>query len=107
MDTALYWSRWIVALPLGAIFLLCAIGNWQLLIGGMIRAIKTGKSLSGSMILPFIGPVLGIGFFLLIPVAPMNSLFWLAPIIEPTWMVGLYCLLTGPFAKRMKADRNN
>ena len=106
MDTALHWLRWTIAIPLGVVFLLCAVGNWQILIGGLVQAFRTGKPRSSSLILPFIGPVIGIVFFLVVPVKALNAYFWVAPIIEPTWMMSVYCLVTGPIAKKMAADKN-
>ncbi len=106
MDTAIYWLRWIGCIPLGLLFLLCALGNWQILIGGLVRAMKTEKKHSTSLILPFIGPVFGFGFFFLIPVKTINSFFWLAPIIEPTWLMALWCLLTAHFAKKLESSDN-
>lgn len=99
MDSAIYWIRWSAALPLGIIFALCAIGNWGILFTGLCNTWIRNIAFSSSFILPFFGPLVGIAFFLLIPITSLNSLFWLAVIIEPMWLLGLYCLVTGPFAR--------
>src|SRR5438105_1606610 len=86
---------WVGGIHLGLLFLLCSVGNWSLIIGAI-----RGRLKSFSLVLPFLGPVFGIMFFLLVPIDGLSRYWWLAPLIEPTWLLGAWCLVTSPFAPR-------
>ena len=105
-DSIFYWLRWIAAIPLGVVFILCAVGNWGILLTGLYNTWVKDREYSSSFLLPFAGPLIGIGFFLLIPISFLNSLFWLAVIIEPMWLLGLWCLVTAPFVRNDDSDMN-
>jgi hypothetical protein len=63
MDIILEYLQWLVAVPVRALFLLCILGNWSLIIGAVSGHLK-----SFSLVLPFLGPVFGIVFFVVIPI---------------------------------------
>jgi len=87
--------RWMVAVPLGLLFLLCSLGNWSLIIGALVGHLKRF-----SLVLPFIGPVFGILFFVAVPIDGLSWYWWLAPLIEPSWLLATWCVVTWPFAPR-------
>ena len=95
MDIILDIAQWLVAIPTGLLFLLCFFGNWSLFIGAAL-----GHSKSFSLVLPFLGPVFGIMFFVTVPVDGVASYWWLAALLEPTWLLGAWILVTWPFAPR-------
>lgn len=61
MEILLEIVRWTIAVPAALLFLMCIVGNWSLVIGAALGQLKRF-----SMILPFLGPVFGIVFFLLV-----------------------------------------
>jgi hypothetical protein len=95
MEIILDVVRWLVAIPAGLLFLLCILGNWSLIIGGVLGYLK-----SFSLVLPFCGPVFGIVLFTTVPVDGATSYWWLGPIIEPTWLLGAWILVTWRFINR-------
>jgi hypothetical protein len=97
MDIIFDILRWLIVVPVGALFLLCILGNWSLIIGAMLGHLK-----SFSLVLPFLGPVFGIVFFVVIPIDGVASYWWLAALMEPTWLLGAWCLVTWPFAPRIQ-----
>src|SRR4051794_8497177 len=97
-------ARLLVAVPAAMLFLLCILGNWSLLIGMAIHALRGRKRRSCSLVLPFLGPAFGSVFFLAIPLRGFARWWWLATLIEPTWMLGAWILLTLPFVDRGGTD---
>jgi len=92
--------RWLLAVPAGMLFILCILGNWSLILGGLFTLLRGQRGESFSLVLPFIGPVLGIVFFLAVPLKGFASWWWLSMLIEPTWLLGAWFLLTLPFVNR-------
>jgi hypothetical protein len=92
-------ARWVIAVPAGLVFALCVLGNWSLLIGGLVNLLR-GRETTFSLVLPFLGPLSGVIFFLAIPVSGFMRWWWLALLIEPTWLVGVCALATSLLAKR-------
>jgi hypothetical protein len=92
MDIIFDIIRWLVAAPAGLLFLLCTLGNWSLIIGAALGRLK-----SFSLVVPYIGPAFGIVFLVAVPIDGVASYWWLAILIEPTWLLGAWCLLTWPF----------
>lgn len=95
MELILDTIRWLIAVPAGLLFLLCALGNWSLIVGGFLGQVK-----SFSLVLPFLGPLFGIVMFVAIPIGGFSWYWWVAAIIEPTWLLGAWCLVTRPFIPR-------
>jgi hypothetical protein len=94
MDTLIELFRWIIAIPAALLFTFCVLGNWSLLLGAAF-----GRLESFTLILPFLGPVFGIVFFMSIPIDRFQWYWWLAVIIEPSWFLAAWCLMTAPFSK--------
>jgi hypothetical protein len=65
------------------------------MIGALLGHLK-----SFSLVLPFLGPIFGILFFVAVPLDGCSWYWWLAPLIEPTWLLGAWCLVTWPFVPR-------
>jgi hypothetical protein len=82
--------RWLIAVPAGLLFVLCFLGNWSLLVCVLLRHLK-----SASLILPCIGPLFGIVFFLAVPIDRLAAYWWIA-LIEPSSVVFLF-LVAGLF----------
>jgi hypothetical protein len=80
--------RWMIAIPAGLLFALCALGNWSLLIGLIIGRLK-----STSLILPFFGPAFGLIFVFAVPIPGVVRYWWVVPLVEPTWILGAWILL--------------
>lgn len=99
MDTTIYIARWVGAVPLGLLFVLCALGNWSIIIESLVAAIRD-DDFSSSFVLPFFGPPLGVLFVALLPISGSFSYWWAAFLVEPTWLLGIWMLLTYPFASR-------
>ena len=97
MELLLDIIRWMIALPTGLLFGVCILGNWSLIIGIVLRQIK-----SCSLLLPFSGPVFGIIFLVVIPIQGMAQFWWVAPLVEPTWLLGFWCLVALGFGCRGK-----
>jgi hypothetical protein len=95
MDVIFVILRWLVATPLGLLFLFCVLGNWSLIIGAILGRLK-----SFSLVLPVMGPLFGILFLVVVPINGFSRYWWLAPLIEPTWLLGVWVLVTRPFAPR-------
>jgi hypothetical protein len=95
MNSLLDIVRWAAAILAGLLFLLCILGNWSLIIGAVLGHLKRF-----SLVLPFLGPVFGIVWFLVVPIDGMATYWWLATLIEPTWLLGIWCLVTWPFSNR-------
>jgi hypothetical protein len=81
-------ARWMIAVPAGLLFSLCVIGNWSLLLGLVLGRIK-----STSLILPFLGPAFGLVFLFSVPIAGVARFWWVVPLAEPTWLLGLWYLI--------------
>jgi hypothetical protein len=96
MDTAIYIARWAGAIPAGLLFALCAFGNWSIIVAWGVATIRR-QDFSSSFVLPFFGPPLGVLFVALLPISDSFSYWWTAFLIEPTWLVGLWMLLTYAF----------
>ena len=96
MDIVLEILRWLVAVPAGLLFLLCVLGNWSLLIGAVLGRLK-----SFSLVLPFLGPLFGIVFLAAVPIDGVSSYWWLAALVEPTWLLGAWSFVTRPFTPRV------
>jgi hypothetical protein len=90
---------WLIAVPTGLLFFLCAITNWLILVGGVI-----GRPLSTSFVLPSLGPALGIVFFVTIPIGGVASWWWLAVLLEPTWLLCAWGLFVASFARKNAAS---
>jgi len=105
MEELIYWLRWLICLPVGFYFAVCALGNWSL-IGVMIYSGIKKQEFSTSFALPFIGPLLGMAFFLLIPIPSWNSLWWTAMLIEPMWMLGIYFLIGTGIARLLRIEED-
>jgi hypothetical protein len=91
---------WLIAVPAALLFALCILGNWSLLIGAAFCRLRDPESSGFSLFLPFLGPVLGIVFFLTVPLKGFARWWWLAMLIEPTWVLGAWFLLTSRFVDR-------
>jgi hypothetical protein len=89
--------RWLVALWLGLFFIVCALAHWSLLIG---IALGHGKGKRVSLIAPLLGPVFGILCFVTVPISGFSWYWWLAPLIEPTWLMAAWCIVMGSFRRR-------
>ena len=87
--------RWLIAIPTGLLFLVCVLGNWSLFLGAVL-----GKLRSFSLVLPFLGPLFGIVFFVTVPIDGAARLWWVALLIEPTWLVALWIAVTWGFRNR-------
>jgi hypothetical protein len=74
---------------------LCVLGNWSLIIGAVLGHLK-----SFSLLLPILGPIFGILFFVAVPIDGFSWFWWLAPLIEPTWLLAAWCIVTWPFVPR-------
>jgi hypothetical protein len=95
MEIILDIIRWLVAVAAGLLFTLCVLGNWSLIIGALLGHLKRF-----SLVLPFLGPLFGIVFFVAVPIDGAASFWWLATLVEPTWLLGAWCLVTWPFTIR-------
>jgi hypothetical protein len=90
-------------IPIGLLFAICAIHNWLLLIFwsvGKIRGRDFSTTLSGSFVLPFVGPLFGVLLAVLVPVTGVRSFWWVAFLLEPTWLFGCVAIVTAPFVDR-------
>jgi hypothetical protein len=96
--------RLLFAAVAGLLFVLCVLGNWGLVVGGLYQAVIKKRQTSVSLVLPFLGPIFGIVFFLLVPIEGMWRFWWMAPLIEPTWLLAVWCSVTAPFVKRDQTD---
>jgi len=94
-------ARWIVTVPAGLMFGLIAWGSWTSLVSGLIQAVR-GQETRFSLCIPLAGLCFGFVFFLAIPVDGFARVCWLALVIEPTWLLLVWGLLTLPFAGRAK-----
>ena len=94
MGNLILAARWLLAVPAALLFLLCVLGNWSLLIGGAVDLLRGRRGRSFSLVLPFLGPAFGIVFFLAVPLRGFTRWWWFAPLIEPTWLLGAWVLLT-------------
>jgi hypothetical protein len=88
MEVLLEIIRWPLGALAGLLFVWCALGNWALLIAGVL-----GKLERFSLLLPFFGPVFGILCLVIIPIEGLARYWWVAAILEPTWLVGFPCLI--------------
>ncbi len=101
MESAVLTVRWCVAIATGLTFLCCAVGNWIILLSSFIGILRGHpESSGGSFVLPYAGPILGLLFFLSIPVDGFATYWWLAFIIEPFYLVCVYAIVTSPFVDR-------
>jgi hypothetical protein len=66
-----------LALPAGLLFALCILGNWLMSIAIISKVIRGDRSHGPSLVLVFIAPILGIVFFLTVPVVGAARLWWL------------------------------
>ncbi len=90
MSTLAVAARWMIAVPAGLLFMLCVVGNWSLLVGILIGRVKSRASL----VMPFLGPALGIVFLVAVPIPSAIHYWWVALLAEPTWLLGLWCIVT-------------
>jgi hypothetical protein len=95
MSVFLDTIRWLIAIPTNLLFLLCVLGNWSLFIGAAL-----GKLRSFSLVLPFLGPLFGIMFFVTVPIDGAARLWWVAALLEPTWLVAMWIALIWRFRNR-------
>lgn len=91
--------RWIVAIPFALLFLMCSVGNWSLIIGAILGHVK-----SFSLVLPFLGPVFGILFCIAAPINGLAWFWWLAPLIEPSWILDVWILVSWQFVPKNSAN---
>ena len=96
IETAIYIARWTAAIPVGILFVLCAVANWGIIVAAIIAAIR-GEEFSSSFVLPFFGPALGVLFLALLPLSGSMTFWWAAFLADPTWLIGIWGLLTAPF----------
>lgn len=89
--------RWLFAVPAAILFALCILGNWSLFIAGIFSLLRSREVGSFSLVLPFLGPVFGIVFFLAVPLEGFAQRWWLAILFEPTWLIAAGLLLSQPF----------
>jgi hypothetical protein len=82
-------ARWLIAVPVGLLFALCVIGNWSVIIAWLVERRVSGYSL----VLPFLGPVFGLIFLVAVPIPAAVRYWWVVPLAEPTWLIGLVALL--------------
>lgn len=99
IETAIAIARWTGAIPVGILFVLCVVGNWAIIFAGILAAVR-GEEFLSSFVLPFFGPPLGLLFLALLPLPGSMTYWWAAFLAEPTWLIGIWCLLTAPFVKR-------
>lgn len=100
MGTLANLTRWMVAVPAGLLFALCVVGNWSCLLGVILGRLK-----STSLVLPYLGPAFGIVCLLAVPIPGIKRYWWIAPVLEPTWLLGGWLLLTAMF-KRLGGVQN-
>ncbi len=101
METAIYILRWLCAVPIGAVFALCAIGNWGILLTAAFSYFFSRESeYSSSFILPYLGPILGVAFFLLVPISNTAWYWWTSFIIDPIFLIAGIGLALSPLANR-------
>ena len=99
IDYVLQVARWIVAVPTGLLFIGCALANWSLIIGGLLNLVR-GRETCFILVLPFMGPLFGLAFFLAIPAPGFARWCWLAAVLEPSWLLGAWVLAMSLFPKR-------
>jgi hypothetical protein len=83
-------ARWLIAVPAGLLFALCVIGNWSVIIAWLVERRESGYSL----VLPFLGPVFGLIVLVAVPIAGAVRYWWVVPLAEPTWFIGLVAVLS-------------
>jgi hypothetical protein len=82
--------RWGIAFPAMLIFGVCLAGNWATVIGGLVATLRSGQGRSGSFILPFVGPLLGVLFFLAVPATGYWRWFWVPVALDPIVVLTLW-----------------
>ena len=85
--------RWLIAVLAGSLFLFCCLANWSIVAGLVLRQIR-----STSLVLPFLGPIFGLGFFLSLPIDGVKKYWWLSFLLEPTWLLGVWGILGSFFS---------
>ena len=96
IETAIDIARWTAAIPVGGLFALCVVGNWGIIVAGIIAAVR-GEEFSSSFVLPFFGPPFGILLLALLPLPGSMTYWWVAFLADPTWLIGICGLLSAPF----------
>jgi hypothetical protein len=86
--------RWAVAIPAFLVFVLCLLGNWAAIVGFVIAINRpNAKNNSTSSLLPFVGPLFGVTFFLVVPLAGLSRWFWLPIVIGPLFVLAVWSVL--------------
>jgi hypothetical protein len=94
MHLLLLGIRWAVAIPAFLVFVLCLLGNWATIVGFIITINRSNsKTNSTSFLLPFVGPLLGVTFFLVVPLAGLSRWFWLPIVIDPLFLLAVWSVL--------------
>jgi hypothetical protein len=94
MHLLLLGIRWAVAIPAFLVFVLCLLGNWAAIVGFVIAINRCdSKTTSMSFRLPVVGPLLGVTFFLVVPLAGLSRWFWLPIVIDPLFVLAVWSVL--------------
>ncbi len=101
MNLLLDLVRWLIAVPAGLLFALCVLGNWLGVVGLLVSRRKPG--VSSTFVLPFLGPIFGMIFLVAVPIAGLAQYWWIAPLIEPTWVMGLLWLVSAGVARLLSS----
>ncbi len=91
--------RWLIAVPAGLIFALCALGNWLVLLAVWVEHREGGYS----FVLPFFGPAFGLVFFFSVPLPGARADWWVALVADPITLIGLAFLLSRVIEKLVRS----
>ena len=59
---------------------------------------------STSLILPFLGPALGLGFVFAAPIPGIERYWWVVLLAEPTWLLGGVLLMAAGIRRLARAQ---
>ncbi len=85
--------RWAVGVPAFLLFALCFVGNWAGVVGSAFQTAHSGRARSLSLVLPFVGPALGVLSLATIPLPGLVRWCWVPVVADPIAVLGAWTLL--------------